>query len=202
MGDSPLTRLMFENLVSQLGYSDTNITLGKKLTHQNMFVIGGHPFYFTAYMTPYPNKVSYLYYRYLDAQQKFPTYSHMQRLQDLATNIIADQPGRVGEVGWEVKYSIAPSALDVKARSKTMITYFKHIKQFIDEGCFGYTPAPGDVLTSYPYGPRIGAVPSVQSWQVGKEERASLAKKLGFGDVKKDGWNYGCYDSNGKLQPI
>jgi hypothetical protein len=202
MGDSPLTRLMFENVMSELGYNNVKIVLGTKLTHQSMIVVEGHPFYFTAYMTPYPNKISYVYHRHLDAQQKFPTYSLWQLTKNLADNILIDSPGRVAEVGWEVKYSIAPSALDVKSRSKMMIGYFKHLKEFINKGCFGYTPNPGDILTSYPYGPRIGAVPSVESWQIGKEERASLAKKLGFGDVKSDGWNYGQYDSETKLQPI
>ena len=199
----PLQFLMFKNALRELGYNDqAHFTSGQRFSKTDSVTLGSNPFHFITYFIEFKNKESYLWYRYMDLQQKMPTTQYKSTLNDFAHQLQMDEDSRVGEVGWEVKYRTPPGQFHAKERSKIMLNYSRKMHKYIKEGYGGVAPCEGDVLTSYPYGSNVTMQLGMDSWLKGKEQRASFGKLFGFGDTKKNGWNYGRYDSNLKLKPI
>lgn len=199
MIDDTLKRLMFEQTMERLGYKiKTPLVLADKHIQTQATHIGPHPFWLVTYIVPYQNKASYLYYRYLDAGPSVKD----SLINGFAENILYEDEAMIAEVGWEVKYKTHPSQLDKMERIKLMLEFNKTCYDNIHNGMFGYIPKPGYVLTSEPKGAKVDMGPSLNSWKEGAKNRAAFARRVGFGEVKEDGWNYGIYDENVKLKPL
>ena len=70
------------------------------------------------------------------------------------------------------------------------------------KGCFDILPTPGDVLAARPQGPKINEGFTEESILLGKNQRISLGKRFGFGDIKSDGFQYAIYDKNLSLNQL
>ncbi len=199
----PLQFLMFKNTLRELGYNDqAHFTSGQSFYKRDIVELGELPFYFISYVIEFKNKESYLWYRYMDFQQEKPNTHYTSLLKEFASSLCMEEDTRVGEAGWEVKYSVHPSKFTAKERSKIMLTHSRNLRKYIKEGYGAIAPAEGDILTSYPYGSNITMLLGIDSWIKGKEQRAQFGKLLGFGETKENGWNYGRYNSNLNLRPI
>lgn len=202
MSDS-LKLLMFRDTLQDLGLNHkAQITGGIKYEKTDTTTLGNTIFQFVTFFIAFENKESFLYYRYYDAQQKMPTAHYKTIIKEFADAMIMDEETRIGEVGWDVKYKIHPGQFTLHERSDIIFNQARRIRQYIKEGYGGVAPCEGDVLTSYPYGPNVGMQLGMESWLRGKEDRAKFGKIFGLGDPKKNGWNYGRYDSNLRLKPI
>lgn len=195
--------LMFKNMLADLSLdSSARITSGTRYDKKDVTDLGNTTFQFISYFIAFDNKESYLWYRYMDMQQKYPSADYKSLIREFAEQCLIHEKTRIGEIGWEVKYRITPGHFPAVDRGKIMIDQARRMRQYIKDGYGGVTPSEGDVLTSYPYGANVRMQLGLDAWLAGKEERAKFGKLFGLGDKKKNGWNYGRYDSNLKLRPI
>ena len=199
----PLQFLMFQDTLKDLGYNDKAvITAGTRYEKTDVTNLGNTMFQFISYFIAFDNKESYLWYRYMDLHQKMPVAHYKYALNEFAEAILMEEDARIGEIGWEVKYRIHPGQFNLKDRGKIMFDHARKMRRYIKDGYGGVAPAEGDVLTSYPYGSNVSMQLGMDAWLKGKDERANFGKLFGLGDPKKNGWNYGRYDSDLKLRPI
>ena len=113
------------------------------------------------------------------------------------------EPGRVGDVGWDVKYLCDPMEFTPRQRAYITIKSFGQMKKMLFTGMMGLKARPGDVIASRPTGYKWDMGQTPESEKVGSDQRSVLSKKyFGFGDVKEDGMQYAYYDENYELQPI
>ena len=199
----PLQFLIFKDTLRDLGYNDkAQFTSGVRNVKTDVTELGGSVFKFISYFVTFDTKESYLWYRCMDMQQKMPTQHYKHALNEFAEAINMDETTRIAEIGWEVKYRIHPGQFSLKDRATIMFEHARRMRRYINDGYGGISPAEGDVLTSYPYGSNVSMQLGMDSWLKGKDERAQFGRLFGLGEPKKNGWNYGRYDSNLKLRPI
>ena len=80
------------------------------------------------------------------------------------------------------------------------VSFIKEIKKRIPIGICGEIPFPNDILVCKPAGGYILNTP--QNYIFGTRKRASLYKRLGFGQLDEDNCQYAIYDKNMVLHPI
>ena len=72
----------------------------------------------------------------------------------------------------------------------------------LSRGMLNTYPQPGMILVARPVGPKIDQGFTESSLTIGSRQRSIVAKKLGFGDLKEDGFQYARYDENCILRSI
>ena len=66
----------------------------------------------------------------------------------------------------------------------------------LSRGMLNVYPQPGMILVARPVGPKIDQGFTESSLTIGSRQRSIVAKKLGFGDLKEDGFQYARYDED------
>lgn len=153
------------------------------------------------FITPHFNKVNYLYAEWLDHNDKTDIFD---RIKNLSEYIIASENANIGEVGWSAVYSVDPRNMAQEDRRKILMKFMSDTRKDI---AYGWDedflkPQHKTVLCGFPVGVKIDFGFTDQSRDLGKIDRVSFSKRFGLGDLKPDGFVYGRYDENLKLQPI
>ena len=106
-------------------------------------------------------------------------------------------------LGLSEKADYIHKRLDVlKERKKILIDFMKMTYVHLAEGMVELSPKPGDVLVAKPHGPKIDEGFTESSLVIGQKQRALVAKRLGFGNLQDDDFQYARYDENCILRPI
>ena len=197
----PRKRRDFERLLKELGYKDRLPVFPKesKRYQQVNFTCDSGAMAIYTYIIPYQTKKSYLYLEFFD-QYNSPFLE--ERIKTLAERIRFDEKTVLHEVGWEVKYTRNPSEFTLEERKKIFFEFIKYTKENINDGMMGMLPTPGTILAAKPHGPKINLGFNEDSLSIGRRQRASVARRFGFGDLYDDGFQYGRYDEDCILRPI
>lgn len=193
-------RLEFESLLRDLGYRDRSpLYFCEKETKQINYMCSDGAMGIYNTIIVYFNKKSYLYSEF---NGNYGSPFIKERISTLAENIHFNEKTRVGEVSWKVIYTKQPTEFTLEQRKKIFYAFIKDTYDHFNNGMLGLKPRVGDVLVSNPYGPKINQGFSEHSLEIGTRQRASLSKKLGFSEMKPDGFCYARYDENLRLRPL
>ena len=194
-------RIEFERLLKRIGYKDRLPVYPKeeKRYQQVNFNCENGALAIYTYIILYQTKKSYLYLEFED-NYGAPDLEH--RISTLAENIHFNEKTRLAEVGYEVKYTKQPEEYSLEERKKIFYYFIKYTYKNLEEGMVKLSPRPGDVLAAKPHGPKLNEGFTESSLAIGKHQRSLVAHKFGFGDLKKDGFQYARYDENCILRPI
>lgn len=186
-----MTDIVFQAKLQQLGLS-TNVAIegGLQYNRKDYLQIEGDPITLNVNITIFSDVQNYLYARYLDGSNI-----------DEAATILKGSLGRIVDVGWDIEYVKYPAAYDRKNRLKLLLEIIAIIRECFVGG-MGIDPQPGDVLTTFPYGAKVDAGPSMNSYKRGTINREYLDSRLGFGKVDSEGWCYAIYNDDLKLMPL
>lgn len=197
----PPKRLEFEKLLRDLGYRDRSpIYFEERVTKQINYVLpSGKAMGFYNTIVPYYNKKSYLYTEFY---QSYHEPDIKRRISTLAENILFNEKRRIGEVYWKVVYTNDPTEFTLEERRAIFGYFIKDVKNWFTNGFVKFEPREGDMLVSNPYGPKINKGFTSESMDEGTKQRALWNKRLGFGDLKLDGFCYARYDQDLKLRPL
>lgn len=200
--DTPLKRLAFEQILQDLNFKiPKQYHLGAEYIDKYQIEVENTPFWFLTSVTVYNNKISYLYHRFLDLQQTIPTEPYSKTLTTIATNLDLDINTRIAEVVWSVRYIKSPTQYSKRNRAAIVLKFNNYCKDTIAYGLCGIKPEPNDMLTCKPQGYKVDMPQSANSWREGISGRESFIRRLGMSSMKADGWCYGVYDGDCKLQP-
>ena len=183
-------RIEFERFLLKLGIRDRSpIIYPKNIDERILTDI--HPeleIYFT--VRDYKNKKSYLYEYYKNNSK--------EKTKKLYKKLKIGKKNRVAEIIWSIHGNTRRLTLN---DSKTILfAFIKEIKKRIPIGICGAIPFPNDILVCKPEGGYIVNTP--QNYIFGTRKRASLYKRLGFGQLDEDNCQYAIYDKNMTLHPI
>ena len=131
------------------------------------------------------SKLIYLYRICLESHMDIDYVSNVYRYLN------GDVAGRVGIISWE-SYTIDVHACQLTEKNKLKIA-LKAIK-ILKSSDVGIAPAPGDIAIGIPQG--------ATGTGNGADKRAMIYKRVGMGNIQPDGYMYGEYDSETKLQPL
>lgn len=191
----------FESLLGELGYQD-NLPLypqEEKRIHQVIYKCPSGAMSIYTFIILYETKKSYLYPEYV---HNIDAPDLKEKIKTLAERIYFNEKTRVAEVGWEVVYSKNPDEFTFNERKKILYSFIKDTYNHLENGMAKTKPQIGDILAANPYGPKINDGFTEKSLEIGKYQRALLAKKFGFGQLYSDGFQYARYDENLILRPI
>lgn len=200
----PKLRLEFERLIRKLGYRDRSPIHKRKdrIRNQiNYMCQDGSAMGIFCFLIPFLTKKSYIYidFKYL----KWINDPYLElKIKTLAEYIKLEEKTRIGEVGWEVIYTKNPDQFTLKEKVKIIFDLFQRMTLMLEKGAFKFTPQPGDILASRPYGPKINEGFTNSSIIEGTNQRGRVAQRFGFGSVKQNDFQYARYDENGNLNPI
>ncbi len=194
--------MKFTDIIEELGLDTTRtVFVVKDYKISRLYETTSGNVKIETFITPYHNKVNYLYAAWLDHKDHPDIFN---RIKNLSEYIIAIEEANIAEVGWNAVYSVDPRNIQADARRiilmKHMIATRKDIAYGWNEACV--KPQHGSVLSAYPLGVKIDLGFTDESRDAGKIDRTSFAQRFGFGDLKPDGFVYGRYDENLKLQPV
>lgn len=194
-------RLEFEKLLRELGYKDRSpIYFEDKVTKQINYVLpSGKAMGFYNTIVPYYNKKSYLYTEFY---QNYHEPNLKSLIESLAKNILFHEKTRIGEVYWKVVYTNDPTEFTLEERRAIFGYFIKDVKDWFTNGFTKFKPREGDMLVSNPYGPKINKGFTKESMDEGTKQRSLWNKRLGFSDLKSDGFCYARYDQDLKLRPL
>ena len=174
-----------------------------KVGHNIGFDLKGKQIVVAPYCIEYKSKFDYVRYEWSDIKNKHSEAYVAKKVIALCENVRIMEPGRVGDVGWDVKYICDPKEFTPRPRAYININSFGQMKKMLFTGMMGLKASPGDVIASRPTGYKWDMGQTPESEKVGSDQRSVLSKKyFGFGDVKEDGMQYAYYDENYELQPI
>jgi hypothetical protein len=92
------------------------------------------------------------------------------------------------------------SKLTISDSKIILFAFIKEIKKRIPVGICGSIPNPNDILMCNPIGTQI--IEIAENYIIGAKHKASLYKRLGFGELDEDLRQYAIYDENMILHPI
>ena len=183
-------RIEFERFLLKLGIRDRSPIIYPKNIDERILT-DMHPeleIYFS--VRDYKNKKSYLYEYYKNNSK--------EKTKTLYKKLKIGKKNRVAETIWAIRGNTRRLTLN---DSKTILfAFIKEIKKRIPIGICGKIPFPNDILVCKPAGGYVLNTP--QSHIFGTRKRASLYKRLGFGQLDEDNCQYAIYDKNMVLHPI
>ena len=194
--------------IKTLGYDDNSPIEGVhlKVGTKFGFEFDGNGIVICPYVIEYKNKLTYINLAYENLRPKHSPSKLMKKIENLIENIRYPEPGRIGDVGWDVKYLVDPTNFTAKQRAKIAVSSFRQMKKLLigtKSGMAGLKGEPGDIIVSDPLGIKFDLGHTKESEQQGTIQRSVLSKKVfNFGDVKEDGMQYAIYDQDYNLQPI
>ena len=194
--------------IKTLGYDDNSPIEGVhlKVGTKFGFEFDGNGIVICPYVIEYKNKLTYINLAYENLRPKHSPSKLMKKIENLIENIKYPEPGRIGDVGWDVKYLVDPTNFTAKQRAKIAVSSFRQMKKLLigtKSGMAGLKGEPGDIIVSDPLGIKFDLGHTKESEQQGTIQRSVLSKKVfNFGDVKEDGMQYAIYDQDYNLQPI
>jgi len=194
--------------IKTLGYDDNSPIEGVhlKVGTKFGFEFNGNGIVICPYVIEYKNKLTYINLAYENLRPKHSPSKLMKKIENLIENIKYPEPGRIGDVGWDVKYLVDPTNFTAKQRAKIAVSSFRQMKKLLigtKSGMAGLKGEPGDIIVSDPLGIKFDLGHTKESEQQGTIQRSVLSKKVfNFGDVKEDGMQYAIYDQDYNLQPL
>ena len=194
--------------IKTLGYDDNSPIEGVhlKVGTKFGFEFNGNGIVICPYVIEYKNKLTYINLAYENLRPKHSPSKLMKKIENLIENIKYPEPGRIGDVGWDVKYLVDPTNFTAKQRAKIAVSSFRQMKKLLigtESGMAGLKGEPGDIIVSDPLGIKFDLGHTKESEQQGTIQRSILSKKVfNFGDVKEDGMQYAIYDQDYNLQPL
>jgi len=200
--------MKIHDYIKTLGYDDNSPIEGVhlKVGTKFGFEFDGNGIVICPYVIEYKNKLTYINLAYENLRPKHSPSKLMKKIENLIENIRYPEPGRIGDVGWDVKYLVDPTNFTAKQRAKIAVSSFRQMKKLLigtESGMAGLKGEPGDIIVSDPLGIKFDLGHTKESEQQGTIQRSILSKKVfNFGDVKEDGMQYAIYDQDYNLQPI
>ena len=200
--------MKIHDYIKTLGYDDNSPIEGVhlKVGTKFGFEFNGNGIVICPYVIEYKNKLTYINLAYENLRPKHSPSKLMKKIENLIENIKYPEPGRIGDVGWDVKYLVDPTNFTAKQRAKIAVSSFRQMKKLLigtESGMAGLKGEPGDIIVSDPLGIKFDLGHTKESEQQGTIQRSILSKKVfNFGDVKEDGMQYAIYDQDYNLQPI
>ena len=200
--------MKIHDYIKTLGYDDNSPIEGVhlKVGTKFGFEFDGNGIVICPYVIEYKNKLTYINLAYENLRPKHSPVKLMKKIENLIENIRYPEPGRIGDVGWDVKYLVDPTNFTAKQRAKIAVSSFRQMKKLLigtESGMAGLKGEPGDIIVSDPLGIKFDLGHTKESEQQGTIQRSVLSKKVfNFGDVKEDGMQYAIYDEDYNLQPI
>ena len=200
--------MKIHDYIKTLGYDDNSPIEGVhlKVGTKFGFEFNGNGIVICPYVIEYKNKLTYINLAYENLRPKHSPSKLMKKIENLIENIKYPEPGRIGDVGWDVKYLVDPTNFTAKQRAKIAVSSFRQMKKLLigtKSGMAGLKGEPGDIIVSDPLGIKFDLGHTKESEQQGTIQRSVLSKKVfNFGDVKEDGMQYAIYDQDYNLQPI
>ena len=183
-------RIEFERFLLSLGIRDRNPITYPKYVEERILdhIYPELAIYFT--VRDYKNKKSYLYEYYKNHTKK--------KTINLLSKIKYNQKTSISEIIWTIEGNL--KRLTVSDNKFILFAFIKEIKNIIPVGKCEYFPKPKDVLLCKPIGSQVIEIP--ENFIAGVKHKASLYKRLGFGELDEDNCQYAIYDENMKLHPI
>ena len=200
--------MKIHDYIKTLGYDDNSPIEGVhlKVGTKFGFEFDGNGIVICPYVIEYKNKLTYINLAYENLRPKHSPVKLMKKIENLIENIRYPEPGRIGDVGWDVKYLVDPTNFTAKHRAKIAVSSFRQMKKLLigtESGMAGLKGEPGDIIVSDPLGIKFDLGHTKESEQQGTIQRSVLSKKVfNFVDVKEDGMQYAIYDDDYILQPI
>ena len=200
--------MKIHDYIKTLGYDDNSPIEGVhlKVGTKFGFEFDGNGIVICPYVIEYKNKLTYINLAYENLRPKHSPVKLMKKIENLIENIRYPEPGRIGDVGWDVKYLVDPTNFTAKQRAKIAVSSFRQMKKLLigtTSGMAGLKGEPGDIIVSDPLGIKFDLGHTKESEQKGTIQRSVLSKKVfNFGEVKDDGMQYAIYDEDYNLQPI
>jgi hypothetical protein len=197
-------RVEFEKLIKVLGYKDQSPILNNnekikypilKNLSQNNYEI----FYFT---TPYFNKKTYLYKFFTENYNLYSKNEMLKELNVLCKNILYKEKTRVCEVGWGIDNSQQLYFSTKEHLKKIYLSVIQESKVYFFNGTEYLHPKEGDILVSKPDGGKLLGHNDSKRFLIGREQRAKINYKFGFGMLKEHNSQYARYDKNLIPRPI
>lgn len=195
-------RIKFERLLYKLGYRDRSPIYpeqSKKNRQINYKCDDGSAMAVYLFLIPYQTKKSYLYLEFLDLKDEPDVKEQVKSLAEL---IRFDEKTMLADVGWEARYTKQPDQYEMNDRKRIIYNLFQQLVEALSEGMCGYEPKPGMILAAKPHGPKINEGFNESSITIGTHQRYLVAKKVGFGPLRSNGFCYARYDENCILRPI
>ena len=200
--------MKIHDYIKTLGFEDDSPIEGVhlKVGTKFGFEFDGNGIVICPYVIEYKNKLTYINLAYENLRPKHSPAKVTDKIKHLIQNIKYPEPGRVGDVGWDVKYLVDPTNFTAKQRAKIAVSSFRQMKKLLvgtESGMAGLKGEPGDIIVSDPLGIKFDLGHTKESEKLGTNQRSVLSKKVfNFGDVKEDGMQYAIYDEDYNLQPI
>lgn len=200
----PEKLIKFNELLTELGYKKDNSLIHEqkekeKVQINYMCEDGAMAVYI--FLIPWLNKKSYIYTEFLDLDSS-KDLNIKEKIKSLCKLVRYEEKTRLGEVGWEVIYTKDPNKFKALERKKIIFDILNKVIYHIDNGIFDYTPNPGDILASRPFGPKIDKGFTEDSIKLGTLQRGIVAKRFGFGSIYDDGFQYARYNDDLKLEAL
>ena len=193
-------RLEFERLLKELGYVDRSPVLdSEEKTEQVNFKCSSGSMAIYTFIDLYQNKKSYLWIEFLD---NYKENNLKEKISDLAKRIRFEEKTQLAEVGYKAKYTKNPDQFSLEERKNILLHFIGMTHNNLRKGMLNIYPQPGMILVAKPLGPKIDQGFTELSLTTGKRQRSIVAKKLGFGDLKPDGFQYARYDEDCILRSI
>jgi hypothetical protein len=183
-------RIEFERFLLSLGIRDRSPIIYPKNIDERMLE-DVHPeleIYFS--VRNYKNKKNYLY-------EYYKKYSKKKTI-DLLTKIKYNQKTNIFEVIWTIEGDL--KRLTLNDNRAVLFSFIKEIKKRIPIGICTAYPNPNDILMCRPVNNQI--IEIAENFITGARHKASLYKRLGFGELDEDFCQYAIYDENMILHPI
>jgi hypothetical protein len=194
-------RIEFERLLRKLGYKDRSriFLQEEKRIKEKQYMCSTGAIMISTFIILYKTKKSYLWLEFLDNYEEDDLED---TISELAERINYKEKTRLAEVGYEAKYTQQPNQFTLKERKKVLLDFMKMTYTHLADGMIKTSPRPGDILVAKPHGPKIDEGFTESSLVIGQRQRAMVAKRLGFGNLQDDGFQYARYDENCILRPI
>lgn len=183
-------RIEFERFLLSLGIRDRSPIIYPKNIDESMMKDIYPELEIYLVIKNYKNKKSYLYEYYKNHSKK--------KTVNLLSKIKYDQKTSISEIIWSIEGNL--KRLTAKDNKSILFAFLKEIKTIIPIGMCKYFPKPKDILVCKPVGSQIIEIP--ENFIIGANHKASLYKRLGFGELDEDLRQYAIYDENMILHPI
>jgi hypothetical protein len=186
----PQKRIEFERFLLNLGIRDRSPIMYPKNIDERIIKDIYPELDIYLIIKNYKNKKSYLYEYYKKYSKK--------KTADLLSKIKYDQKTNISEIIWTIEGDL--KRLTAGDNKTILFAFIKEIKTIIPAGKCNYFPNPNDILMCRPTGSQVVEIP--ENFMIGAKQRASLYKRLGFGELDEDLRQYAIYDENMILHPI
>ena len=123
--------MKIHDYIKTLGYEDDSPIEGVQLKVGTKFAFEfrGNGIVVCPYVIEYKNKLTYINLAYENLRPKHSPAKVTDKIKHLIQNIKYPEPGRVGDVGWDVKYLVDPTNFTAKQRAKIAVSSFRQMKK-------------------------------------------------------------------------